>query len=101
MKFYDELSSQSRSPPTYRSRLALLDSDSKTTANLERAGDEVEKIARMVKSIIDSGSSRSLPFDLRTQRNFVSSHSKVSTLLPVSDTAVAVSILQRDQTDAS
>ena len=34
---------------------------SKTTANLERVGDEAEKIARMVKSIIKTGNSRSLP----------------------------------------
>ena len=41
--------------------LRLLIAISKTTANLERVGDEAEKIARMVKAIVDSGSSRSLP----------------------------------------
>jgi phosphate transport system protein len=41
--------------------LRLLLAISKTTANLERVGDEAEKIARMVKSIIKTGNSRSLP----------------------------------------
>ncbi len=49
-----------RRQPTARD-LRLLIAISKTTANLERAGDEAEKIARMIKSIIDSGSSRVLP----------------------------------------
>src|SRR5690349_21383129 len=43
-----------RRQPTARD-LRLLVAISKTTANLERAGDEAMKIARMVKSIIDSG----------------------------------------------
>lgn len=39
---------------------------SKTTANLERAGDEATKIARMARSIIESGSARRIPVaDLR------------------------------------
>jgi phosphate transport system protein len=41
--------------------LRLLIAISKTTANLERAGDESEKIARMVKAIVASGAARSLP----------------------------------------
>jgi phosphate transport system protein len=49
-----------RRQPTARD-LRLLIAISKTTANLERAGDEAEKIARMVKSIIDSGDGRTLP----------------------------------------
>jgi phosphate transport system protein len=49
-----------RRQPTARD-LRLLIAISKTTANLERAGDEAEKIARMVKSIVDSGSARNLP----------------------------------------
>jgi phosphate transport system protein len=49
-----------RRQPTARD-LRLLIAISKTTANLERAGDEAEKIARMVKSIIASGSARQLP----------------------------------------
>ena len=49
-----------RRQPTARD-LRLLIAISKTTANLERAGDEAEKIARMVKSIIERGSARALP----------------------------------------
>ena len=49
-----------RRQPTARD-LRLLIAISKTTANLERVGDEAEKIARMVKSIIRSGSARALP----------------------------------------
>ena len=49
-----------RRQPTARD-LRLLIAMSKTTANLERVGDEAAKIARMVKSIIDGGSPRTLP----------------------------------------
>lgn len=49
-----------RRQPTARD-LRLLIAISKITANLERVGDEAEKIARMVKAISASGSSRSLP----------------------------------------
>jgi phosphate transport system protein len=50
-----------RRQPTARD-LRLLMAISKTTANLERVGDEAEKIARMVLAIIDkSGSVRALP----------------------------------------
>ena len=49
-----------RRQPTARD-LRLLIAISKATANLERAGDEATKIARMVKSIIESGAGRALP----------------------------------------
>ncbi len=49
-----------RRQPTARD-LRLLIAISKATANLERVGDEAEKVARMVKSIIQSGTARSLP----------------------------------------
>ncbi|MCX7266307.1 MAG: phosphate transport system regulatory protein PhoU [Betaproteobacteria bacterium] len=49
-----------RRQPTARD-LRLLIAISKITANLERAGDESEKIARMVKSIGASGNARLLP----------------------------------------
>lgn len=46
--------------------LRLLMAISKATANLERVGDEAEKIARMVRSILDHAAPRSLPStDLR------------------------------------
>ncbi len=41
--------------------LRLLMAVSKATANLERVGDEAEKIARMVKAIADHGAPRALP----------------------------------------
>lgn len=41
--------------------LRLLIAMSKATANLERAGDEADKMARMVLSIVQSGKSRLLP----------------------------------------
>ena len=49
-----------RRQPTARD-LRLLIAISKITANLERAGDEAEKIARMVKTIGASGNARFLP----------------------------------------
>ena len=61
-----------RRQPTARD-LRLLIAISKTTANLERAGDEAEKIARMVKSIIESGAARTLPSsDLRVAAELAS-----------------------------
>ncbi len=49
-----------RRQPTARD-LRLLIAISKATADLERVGDEAAKIARMVLSIISSGTPRSLP----------------------------------------
>ena len=49
-----------RRQPTARD-LRLLMAISKITANLERAGDEAERIARMVKLILEQGSPRNLP----------------------------------------
>ncbi len=46
--------------PTARD-LRLLMAISKITGNLERAGDEAERIARMVKQILQQGSPRNLP----------------------------------------
>ena len=61
-----------RRQPTARD-LRLLIAISKTTANLERVGDEAEKIARMVRSIIQSGAPRSLPsLELRVASDLAS-----------------------------
>jgi phosphate transport system protein len=61
-----------RRQPTARD-LRLLIAISKTTANLERVGDEAEKIARMVRSIINSGAPRSLPsLELRVAADMAS-----------------------------
>jgi len=49
-----------RRQPTARD-LRLLMAFSKATANLERMGDEAARMARMVRSIIDSGAVRPLP----------------------------------------
>ncbi|QNP49207.1 phosphate signaling complex protein PhoU [Diaphorobacter aerolatus] len=49
-----------RRQPTARD-LRLLIAFSKAIANLERMGDEATRMARMVKSIIESGAARSLP----------------------------------------
>jgi phosphate transport system protein len=55
------------------SDLRLLMAISKTTANLERVGDEAAKMARMVRSIIESGSPRNLPSsELRYAANLAS-----------------------------
>ena len=61
-----------RRQPTARD-LRLLIAISKTTANLERAGDEAAKIARMVLSIINSGAPRNLPsLELRVASDLAS-----------------------------
>ena len=86
-----------RRQPTARD-LRLLIAISKTTANLERAGDEAAKIARMVRSIIESGSARSLPSsDLRVAAELASGLlRKALDAFARLDTAVALSILKED-----
>lgn len=86
-----------RRQPTARD-LRLLIAISKTTANLERVGDEAEKIARMVKSIISSGSARSLPTtDLRVAADLASGLlRKALDAFARLDVKVAVTILKDD-----
>ena len=86
-----------RRQPTARD-LRLLIAISKTTANLERAGDEAVKIARMVKSIIASGASRSLPSsDLRVAAELASGLlRKALDAFARLDLKAAVSILKED-----
>ena len=78
--------------------LRLLIAISKITANLERAGDESEKIARMVKSIINSGSSRTLPSsELRIASDLASGLlRKALDAFARLDVTEAVSILKED-----
>jgi len=78
--------------------LRLLIAISKTTANLERAGDEADKIARMVKSIISSGSARALPSsDLSVAAELASGLlRKALDAFARLDTAAALSILKED-----
>ena len=86
-----------RRQPTARD-LRLLMAISKTTANLERVGDESAKIARMVKSIIDSGSARALPSsELRVAADLASGLlRKALDAFARLDTATAFSILKED-----
>ncbi len=86
-----------RRQPTARD-LRLLIAISKTTANLERAGDEADKIARMVKSIINSGSARALPAsELRVASDLASGLlRKALDAFARLDVNMAVSILKED-----
>jgi phosphate transport system protein len=86
-----------RRQPTARD-LRLLIAISKTTANLERVGDEATKIARMVKSIIESGSARQLPTsDLRVASDLAAGLlRKALDAFARLDTQAAVSILKED-----
>ena len=86
-----------RRQPTARD-LRLLIAISKTTANLERVGDEANKIARMVKSIIQSGSARALPStELRIAADLASGLlRKALDAFARLDTAAALSILKDD-----
>ena len=86
-----------RRQPTARD-LRLLIAISKTTANLERAGDEADKIARMVKSIMHSGVARTLPSaDLRLAADLASNQlRKALDSFARLDTSMAVGILKED-----
>jgi len=86
-----------RRQPTARD-LRLLIAISKTTANLERVGDEANKIARMAKSIIESGSARTLPSsDLRVAADLASGLlRKALDAFARLDVTAAVAILKED-----
>jgi len=87
-----------RRQPTARD-LRLLMAMSKTTANLERVGDEAAKIARMVLSIIEkSGTVRALPAsELRIAADLASGLlRKALDAFARLDTGTAVSILKED-----
>jgi len=78
--------------------LRLLMAISKATANLERAGDEAAKIARMVKSIMAQGGFRALPSsELRLATELASNLLRKSLdAFARLDTATAVTILKED-----
>ena len=86
-----------RRQPTARD-LRLLIAISKTTANLERVGDEANKIARMAKSIAKSSSPRSLPtLDLRVSADMASGLlRKALDAFARLDTSAALDILKED-----
>jgi phosphate transport system protein len=94
-----ELSSViARRQPTARD-LRLLMAISKTTANLERVGDEARRIARMVLSIVDKGGAvRTLPAsELRVAGDLASAQlRKVLDAFARLDTAAAVAIMKED-----
>jgi phosphate transport system protein len=87
----------SRRQPTARD-LRLLMAISKTTANLERVGDEAEKIARMVRSIVQSGAARSLPaVEIRVASDMASGLlRKALDAFARLDTSTALAILKED-----
>ena len=86
-----------RRQPTARD-LRLLMAISKATANLERVGDEAAKIARMVRSIIQSGAPRSLPsLELRVASDMASGLlRKALDAFARLDTTAALAILKED-----
>jgi len=86
-----------RRQPTARD-LRLLIAISKATANLERVGDEAAKIARMVRSIIQSGVPRSLPaLELRVASDMASALlRKALDAFARLDTTAALAILKED-----
>jgi len=86
-----------RRQPTAKD-LRLLMAISKATANLERAGDEANKIARMVKSLMNSGSFRSLPSsELRLTTEMASGLLRKSLdAFARLDTSTALTILKED-----
>lgn len=86
-----------RRQPTARD-LRLLIAISKTTANLERVGDEAAKIARMVKSIIASGSARAVPsVELKVAADLASGLvRKALDAFARLDTTAALAILKED-----
>jgi phosphate transport system protein len=86
-----------RRQPTARD-LRLLMAMSKTTANLERVGDEAAKIARMVKSIIQGSAPRSLPSsDLRVSADLAAGLlRKALDAFARLDVSMAVSIMRED-----
>jgi len=86
-----------RRQPT-ASDLRLLVAISRSTQNLERAGDEVARMARMVKSIIESGMPRSLPaHELRVASELASALLRKSLdSFARLDTSMALSIMKGD-----
>ena len=94
---YELVSIIGRRQPTARD-LRLLMAFSKVTANLERMGDEAHKMARMVKSIIESGAARALPsVELRVAAEMASALlRKALDALARLDTKAALGILKED-----
>ena len=94
---HEIISTIGRRQPTARD-LRFLMAISRTTQNLERAGDEIARIARMVKSIIQSGSPRNLPSsELRVAADLAASMlRKTLDSFARLDTVMAVAIIKQD-----
>ncbi len=94
---HEIISTIGRRQPTARD-LRFLMAISRTTQNLERAGDEVARIARMVKSIIEAGTPRNLPIsELRLAADLAATHLRKSLdAFARLDTATAVAIIKAD-----
>ena len=94
---HEIISTIGRRQPTARD-LRFLMSISRTTQNLERAGDEIERMARMVKSIIKGGSPRNLPTsELRVAADLAAALlRKTLDSFARLDTSTAVTIIKED-----
>ena len=94
---HEIISTIGRRQPTARD-LRFLMAISRTTQNLERAGDEVARIARMVKSIIENGTRRNLPTsELRLASDLAASMlRKTLDSFARLDTTMALAIIKGD-----
>ncbi len=94
---HEIISTIGRRQPTARD-LRFLMAISRTTQNLERAGDEVARIARMVKSIIENGTPRNLPTsELRMASDLAASMlRKTLDSFARLDTTMALAIIKGD-----
>jgi phosphate transport system protein len=94
---HEIISTIGRRQPTARD-LRFLMAISRATQNLERAGDEIERMARMVKSIIKSGSPRNLPTsELRVAADLAAAMlRKTLDSFARLDTTMAVTIIKED-----
>ena len=94
---HEIISTIGRRQPTARD-LRFLMAISRTTQNLERAGDEIARIARMVRSIRQSGSPRNLPSsELRVASDLAAALlRKTLDSFARLDTTMAVAIIKQD-----
>lgn len=94
---HEIISTIGRRQPTARD-LRFLMAISRTTQNLERAGDEIARVARMVKSISESGTSRTLPIsELRLAADLAAGLlRKTLDAFARLDTSMALSIMKAD-----
>jgi phosphate transport system protein len=94
---HEIISTIGRRQPTARD-LRFLMAISSTTRNLERAGDEIARMARMVLSIIEAGTPRNLPSsELRVAAELAAGQLRKSLdAFARLDTAIAVVIMKED-----